>query len=62
MFLPQWTLETPLTHSPAAPEAPRLDDRLAGLPTGAIRINVPESRDERGGVLPPMPGPERDGA
>lgn len=62
MFLPQWTLQTPLTHSQAVPEAPRLDDRLAGSPTGAIRVDVPEGRDERGGVMPPMPDPERGDA
>lgn len=60
MFLPCWTLQTPLTNSPAAPEAPRLSD--LGLPAGVIRVDVPEDRADAGGVLPPMPEPDRGGA
>lgn len=59
MFLPHWTLKTPLMHSGSPPEAPRLDDRLAGLPRGVIRVEVPESRSDRGGLLAPMPDAER---
>jgi hypothetical protein len=57
MFLPNWTLRTPLMHSGAIPEAPRLDDRLARLPEGALANRPDEGRADRG-LLSPLPDPE----